>query len=569
MKGVLMSDKLLDFVGGGGKYYWLFVAICAFLIVYKSSMPFVSGDDIYFYGMLLTQGSLWHGLGMDMGRFFPLAGWNHSLVAAFSINPYILMLGNAFIFVITAICFYVLGRKIGAQPKWILLFFAIFALSVGYIKITTQIVFPELTQIMFLCLFLVCAYYFYSACATNAFWHCIVFGVLAVCFGNACLYLKEVSLVFIGGFGACHLVLGYIKFAKERKFGLQNLQSQILKDSQTLHFSTSTCIFDSVLILSALIFLGLYAYFTANASSSYAQLSVFSPLRTLIVSVFATPMLSIALPCMIVFRFYKIMWKKDTISVFWDSVALIAMAYFIAFLVLGMASFHYFMPATILACLYAVFIIKLYGKNLKNSFIAWILGILVGFILIANTIPQGVHYFSVNKIQARNTQETMDFLASYITKSPKKVTIYFDGFCRGLDKCYYSWQYKAIFDILPLVYGVDNFDIKSKESNGKNFTLQSSSPLSFFNSDDVSEPQSGDLIVLSYLSEKPMDSDYIDSMIAHNELLFATHNSGYIPAYNLMSFGALVLQHFGIKHSMSNFGNPLRLPSQMYVLRVR
>ncbi|WP_147277929.1 hypothetical protein [Helicobacter fennelliae] len=68
------------------------------MIVYKSSMPFVSGDDIYFYGMLLTQGSLWHGLGMDMGRFFPLAGWNHSLVAAFSINPYVLMLGNAFIF---------------------------------------------------------------------------------------------------------------------------------------------------------------------------------------------------------------------------------------------------------------------------------------------------------------------------------------------------------------------------------------------------------------------------------------------------------------------------------------
>ncbi|WP_143429075.1 hypothetical protein [Helicobacter sp. TUL] len=118
-------------------------------------------DDINFYTALVQGKDAWHGLDVQNRRFFPLAGWNLNLIALFSTSPYAFMIGNALVFVVTAFCFYKLSIHTKAHRALVFVFFVTFSLTVGYVKITTQIIYPELTQIMFLCLFFLGAYHVY------------------------------------------------------------------------------------------------------------------------------------------------------------------------------------------------------------------------------------------------------------------------------------------------------------------------------------------------------------------------------------------------------------------------
>ncbi len=372
-------------------------------------------------------------------------------------------------------------------------------------------------------------------------------------FGNAVIYLKEVSFALISGFGFTSLFLAFLN----------------TRFSHTPKPSKIFVIFNCLLMLSGVIFLLLYVYFTHGANESYTNLYMFdSTIRIFIMSILGAPLVSIALPCMILYRLYRIVKDKDTLNIFWDSIALMSFAYFSAYLVLGMSSFYYFTPSSLLACLYGLFFIKLYAKTIVKSTLFWVVVVIFGLISVFHTIPYGLHCFTLNKTQMRNMQDSMEFLAKYIKENPG-TTLYFDGLCRGSDRCHYYDQYVTFFNILPRIYGAENFDIKSNEPNGKNFTISPNAKFSFFSSDEVSTPKSGDLLFVSFMSDKPISQEYIENLKEKEELLFETDNFGYIPSYNIMSFGALALQKLGIKHSLSNMGNPLRLPSQMYIFRIR
>lgn len=370
--------------------------------------------------------------------------------------------------------------------------------------------------------------------------------------GNCVIYLKEVSFILISGFGFLHLLFSFLSNNKT----LKSLDKKLIG-------------IDIALMISGIVFLLCYIYVTANAHASYThQEFVFSPIRTLAVSVLAAPMVSIALPCMLLVRGVWLKAHRQYPNPFWDSIGLIAFGYFIAFLILGMGSFHYFMPANILAYIYALYFLALYGKALVKKVLFWCVSGVVGIVLVGNAIPQGIHYFSLNKIQMRNLDQTMQFLQNYLAQYPQ-TTLYFDGFGRGRDLYYNSWMYGTIFSILPRFYNTQIFDIKSKEPNGKAFSINPESKLSFYNTYEVSQPQSGDLIILTFFSDKPITQEYIQALQRQHELLFVTDNFGYLPSYNMMSLGAYALQRLGIKHALSNVGNTFKLPSQMYVFRVR
>ena len=370
--------------------------------------------------------------------------------------------------------------------------------------------------------------------------------------GFCVIYLKEVSFILISGFGFLHLLFSFLSHHKSFK----SLDKRLIS-------------MDIALMVSGVVFLLCYVYATANAHASYTnQEFVFSPIRTLAVSVLAAPMVSIALPCMLLARAVWLYTHRQCPNPFWDSIGLIAFGYFLAFLILGMGSFHYFMPANILAYIYALYFVALYGKVLVKKVLFWCISGVVGLSLLGNAIPQGIHYFTLNKIQMRNLEQTMGFLQGYLSEHPQ-TTLYFDGFGRGRDKYYNSWMYSTLFGILPRFYNTQIFDIKSKEPNGQVFSTNIEAKLSFYNTDEVSEPQSGDLIILTFFSDKPITTEYIQSLKTKHELLFATDNFGYLPSYNIMSLGAHILQQLGIKHALSNVGNTFKLPSQMYVFRVR
>lgn len=374
---------------------------------------------------------------------------------------------------------------------------------------------------------------------------------LLVLVGNCVIYLKEVSFILISGFGFFHLFFSFLSNNKSFK----TLNAKLIS-------------FDIALMISGVVFLLIYIYVTANAHLSYAnQGFVFSPIRTFVVAVLAAPFVSIVLPCMLMVRFVLLYKHRQFPNPFWDSIGLVAFVYFVAFLILGMGSFHCFMPANILAYIYTLYVVSLYGKLLIKKVVFWCVSVVVGFILITNAIPQGIHYFTLNKIQMRNFEHMFGFLQAYLAEHPQ-TTLYFDGFGRGQDRYYNSWGYSAIFSILPNLYNTQIFDIKSKEPNGKAFRANPEAKFSFYNSDEVSEPQSGDLVIVTFFSDKPITPEYIQALHQKYELLFVTNNFGYMPSYNLMSLGAYVLQKLGINHSLSNVGNTFKLPSQTYVFRV-
>lgn len=322
-------------------------------------------------------------------------------------------------------------------------------------------------------------------------------------------------------------------------------------------------------MLSGVIFLVLYIYLTREAQSSYTQMeNVFSPTRTFIVAILSAPFVSICAPLMLVYRICVCAKDKTPLCPFSDSLLIIALCYFVAFLALGMGSFHYFMPSSFLCALFGVIFLQKYIRRIYKNIVFLGVCACVGFVFLTNAIPQGLHYFSLNKVQMRNLSQGMDFLADYI-RANKGVVLYFDGFCRGRDRCYYFWQYEVIFEILPRLYGVRDFDIKSKEPNGENFTPNPNAEFSFYRDSVVSEPKSGDLIIVSFMSDKAISEAYLAEMRRDYELLFESDNFGYIPSYNLMSFGALMLAKWGVKHALSNMGNPLKTPSQIYIFRVR
>lgn len=549
-----MASKIYHKLTTYNALFIALTALCAVAIVWDSTAPLMSGDDIEFYVALANGESVWHGLGFAWGRFFPLAGWNLNLVAQISTNPYAFMIFNALCFIAVAVCFYYLTR--GFSPKVRVILFTMFIFSVGCVKIYTQITFPETTQIAFIMIF----FALFNALLNSAnhtrggaeqTFKTIATLTLALISANLALYLKEVSFVIIGGFGFFYLALGFIAKARIPRI---------------------YAIFCALLLISSFVFLGAYFCFAFGAEGKYGEFGVFSTLRTAVVAILGTPLVSIALPIMLGIRAYKIArcakkWEK--IDIFYDALGLSAFLYFIAFLVLGMGSFHYFAVPNLLACVYGAFFMNRHCDLLKNAWIR-VASALIALIFACSCAPQSIHYYTLNKIQNKNLNDTFAFLSAYISARDAKTTIYFDGFCRGIDKCYNSWAYPALFSVLPKIYGENNFDIKSNEPNGKIFSVDLGANLSFFNSDSVDSPKRWDLIILSYMSDKFMIGDSQVRWLKNRyELLYATQNRGYFPNYSAMSLGAYILRNLGINHALNNMGNIFKAPNQVYIFRAK
>lgn len=532
-----------------GLFFGFILAYAGFIVM-DSAIPMLNSDGFVFFTQLLESKSAWHGLaGLGMKRFFPLAGWNLALIAQFSLSPYAFMLGNACVLVAFGVCYLALGRQSRANHWAILVMFICVVLSVGYAKLMVEIVFPETTLTLFVLAFLLCYFYaLHSPSKPKSY----LLALLALLFGNAAIYLKEVAFVIISGFGLAHIALSLP-------------ESFIRTKSLTLTIPRRIFLLDIALALSGVVFLGAYAYFTRGGSGDYSSMEVYSSVRLFAVLFLSAPLLSIALPVALGFRLYRVI-KGDAIDVFWDSVGLSGFAYMLAFIALGMGSFHYFTPANILASLYLLFLLGHYACIKRWGF--RVITAVVLAILLTSSIPQGIHYLTFYKTQNNNMNDTMRYLASYL-KSHPHTTIYFEGFGRGVDRYYNAWSYPAIFSILPTIFGVREFDIASKEPNGTSFSIDPHSSLSFFNSQEVGTPDSSDLLIITALSDMDIADSRITELESSHELLFKTSNHPYFPQYTLMSIGAKLLQDLGISHPLSNYGNPYRLPAQSYIFRIR
>lgn len=102
-----------------------------------------------------------------------------------------------------------------------------------------------------------------------------------------------------------------------------------------------------------------------------------------------------------------------------DSILGIALCYVVAFFILGMASFHYFVPANVLKCLYMLFFWNLYKEHILHSIITKCIHTLCALIFVLNVLPQSLHYYSFNKIQMHNYEVALHFLPTMLLHQHK------------------------------------------------------------------------------------------------------------------------------------------------------
>lgn len=139
---------------------------------------------------------------------------------------------------------------------------------------------------------------------------------------------------------------------------------------------------------------------------------------------------------------------------------------------------------------------------------------------IANSLTNGIYYISYFKSNGVEFHNTLTFLSNYIEENGK-TNLYFDGIGRGTEK-YAVWYLIYSYETLSTLYKVNNFDILTYEENGKDFILDTKSPLTFYNSFSVDTPQSGDLIVLSHATNKFASKSYIKDLEYKYELVYKT-----------------------------------------------
>lgn len=517
----------------------MFVAIGAFLIIYNSHIFYSVADDLSFYSKFVEGHFVWHGLpSAESGRFFPLGGISINFASLFSISPYSFMIVNAILFSISACVFLYLLDSSGVSVKFAFFAFSIAVLSLGMSNIFTMICYPEVPQIAFIMAFLFFAMRFYR---TSKIFHAI----LALIFANAALYLKEVTFVIIGGFGFFHLIFSYLNKEKIHKF------------------------FDCALMLSAIIFLLCYLFFTYGGERNYIDSAKYlaSNLKIVLIILFGTPSI-IALWASVAYRIFMVLKHKHKFNSFFDVIGLVASLYVAAYISLGFASLYYYTPAVLLGMAYLAFFIHTYPSIFKNL-VFKILSFIIIFLLVSSSFPLGVHQYTRNKFQNQNAQKAMEFLSNYINSHKEKTILYFDNFGRGVNPIWESYAYAIWFDSLKSIFKAENFDVKSSIPIKNGFVIKKDSPYSLYSKIEPDIPQSGDLVILSFFGNITTTKERFDFLQENYELIFKSENPLYFPAYSLPYIISEWLDKRGIARPLSYRGNLFALPSEFLIFKVR
>ena len=208
----------------------------------------------------------------------------------------------------------------------------------------------------------------------------------------------------------------------------------------------------------------------------------------------------------------------------------------------------------------------LINLNYIRFFYLKAISIICGILFITMSIPSGIHNIVGFKSLGIQFNNTLAFVTSYINNSPKKVNIYFDGIGRGVDR--YGEYYPSYFaKYLISIYKVNNFDILSKEPNGRQLTLDSNSNLTYNNTFKIQEPKKGDLLIVTNVSNNFNGPSYMKELENKYTLIYKT-NSFNIPYISVKSLSKYFLKQNNMYLKIFNNENIFKLPLNTYVFEI-
>lgn len=474
----------------------------------------------------------------EIGRFFPLNGYEYSLISNISASPFAFYLYNAFQFFVIVFLLYKILESVEDKNKYVgMLLIVLLMFSPGFVTGWLRLFVPERSELFFLVVFL----FFFIKYQKEQKTLYLLLGLISA---NIALYYKEPAFLMLGSFAFFHIVLGWKEINFKQK------------------------LFDYLLMFSAFVFALVYFFvvYIHKGDTLYGTTTV-NPVLQLAKTIFNyslhDPLLIFILLPLVMWRVYAIIKNRRPNHLF-DSMLFSSSIYILVFLKLNMFAHHYLLPAYafgLVAIAFFVFSEQIYKKILFKVLI----GISVFFTLLSS-FPAGLHLFSHYKNVPNNFQNTLTFLDAYIDKHSKegnKISIFLDGINRNGGEVHHSFikylEYKGL--------NSNQFDIKSDQDdngilpivppkNDANYTIWKQTTASAINEGDL-------IVVIPYTTNYiGLDKKELEEMSDKYELIYHANSFLEIPNIGIKS----ILKDFFAKYGKAGKDSQAMLSRNIYQL---
>ena len=532
-------------------YYYLFLSVAilyGILIVYNANLSVI--DDHTLLNTILKGEKIPLFIIPEIGRFFPLAGFELNIISLFSLSPTAFYIFNSFQFIVLVFLFYKMIYKIGGKDRINLsiLTILILILTPGFVTAWLRLFVPERNVLFFLTIFL---FFFLKYQETSK----IQYAIYAVLSANIALYYKEPVFIMLGSFAFFYLLFGWRE---------NNIQQKIL---------------NFLLIVSSLIFFLLYFFivYLNRGDVLYGKTNINYFIQFFKIAfnyALSDPVLILIVLPLAIYRTYVII-KSRKAQPLYDSLLFSSVIYVLIFFKLNIFSYHYLLPAYIFGIFGSFYYIV--NEGLYKKLIIKLLLFLSLIFLVFSSLPNSLHLISHYKNVPNNYQKTLDFLRNYISAEYNKgyrTSIFLDGVNRNTGvEIYHSFikflEYKGLTPV--------QFDMKTNEDDNNILAFvkrDKNSPYTVEKQANSSQLMCGDLVIVSPYTTKYIDlkKSEINKMNKDFDLLFKTNSFMEIPNLGIKSLVKYLFikkRYLEDKSGAILFKNIFGLPLDFYVFKMK
>lgn len=530
-KGVTLTNSL---PAVGSRY-----VLCGVVVLYVFLLllhPELGPADEYAFLPTLQSGKIFPMYGKDfpyydstaLGRFSPLAGQEYNLAALVSNTPLSYFAFNSLLLIGFSVTFVSILKRILPNQRYVYLIPLIVFLVPGFNLTFFKLLYIEKSVLFYFSVFLLSFLVYQDQRKLR-------YLVVSLVSANIAIYYKETAFIAIGAFAFTHLVLTWRGGEISKK------------------------ILDGLLILSALLYIGIYVFnypqpLKAEAAYvPYGGIVVVFLKNLLNYGFFSDPIVVCLLFPLLLFRVYNVcVVKRDSPHTIHDPLLVAGSAYALAYFILNIYGPYYFLPVYVFALPpIFYFLTKVMVRQIQ-----WKIALaLTVFVFLANSLPLSLHYLTYNKILPINFNQTIDFLIQDINRRyvDKRLNIFLDGVDRGTGRGVYFIfgefiRYKGL--------AIDKFDFKSSHEaldpapfighrspfdsdedierlNARYRFAIPNFPFTIFQPGPLSEIQPGDYLIVSPHGTRSRNSSYIESLEKDYSLVFKAENWLAVPPLTL------------------------------------
>lgn len=377
-----------------------YLCLYIYLILYQEDFAY---DDNHQFTHLSLQGRnidlpIW----LDNGRFFPLGHQEFNLLRFLSKSPtgY-----HAFallqLLIVLAGLFIILSNL----PVWFrLLVMTLVMSTTSFVMSFFGLIYPERNVIFWLTILLVCFQYFLKTRAHFYFGGALIAAQFA-------LYYKEPVFLLIGGFAGSRLLLHSL------------LERSLPRRRRSWQFGQTHLLDVGLLILVGFFFLLYTITILPSMNFGYATTRSIGTFSVLVNYLKFDLWLSVFLLALLT-RFLYLIFARKLPDLFWDSLAVGAFFYFLAYIKLQMFSGYYMAPVDFVAILYLGQLIYPWFHD-KKIVLYTIATLIICLIAGQNAVYSSFHIIERKNLIQSKVQLTR-FLKDYAEQSnTHHVTLFF------------------------------------------------------------------------------------------------------------------------------------------------